>query len=417
MAAPFIVDGKDRKRPGRWIVDYRGPDGDRKWKTFKTRRAAEKYRDEMAEVLRGLTKDDAGEFDATVAGYAKHRWLKEVKAVRKPRTYESYAEMIKVHINPVFGTMRVRDLTRRRITKFLGSKLSEGLKPGTVRIIYATLRRMLSVAVRDGLLLANPAAKLGDEFGLVTSSRQRGEDIKAFTPEQLTALLDTTMRKAEAYAPLFATLAGTGTRLGEGLGLQWPDIDDAAQKIHVQRAISHGRIETPKSGHGRDVDLSEALGTMLRRIRMRRVERMKRYHWKTLPPWVFCTRSGEPLDAHNVRKVFRRCVKAAKLPRHFTPHCLRHTFASLLLQAGESPQYVQEQLGHASITLTVDTYGKWLAKKPVRGGVNILGAVVGSSFGSRSTRGVTKPLMNTGEPCGTRTHDPLIKSQVLYRLS
>jgi hypothetical protein len=72
---------------------------------------------------------------------------------------------------------------------------------------------------------------------------------------------------------------------------------------------------------------------------------------------------------------------------------------------------------HASITLTVDTYGKWLAKKPVRGGVNILGAVVGSKLGSRSTRGVTKPLMNTGEPCGTRTHDPLIKSQVLYRLS
>jgi hypothetical protein len=72
---------------------------------------------------------------------------------------------------------------------------------------------------------------------------------------------------------------------------------------------------------------------------------------------------------------------------------------------------------HASITLTVDTYGKWLAKKPVRGGVNILGAVVGSKLGSRSTRGVTKPLMNTGEPCGTRTHDPLIKSQVLFRLS
>ena len=97
--------------------------------------------------------------------------------------------------------------------------------------------------------------------------------------------------------------------------------------------------------------------------------RMKQYKWKTLPPWVFCTRSGKPLEPHNVRKVFRRVLKAAELPQHFTPHCLRHTFASLMLQAGESALYVQEQLGHASITLTVDTYGKWLPKRPVRGGV------------------------------------------------
>ena len=56
----------------------------------------------------------------------------------------------------------------------------------------------------------------------------------------------------------------------------------------------------------------------------------------------------------------RRTLKAASLPPHFSPHCLRHAFASLLLQQGESPAYVQRQLGHASIQLTVDTYGKWL---------------------------------------------------------
>jgi integrase len=58
--------------------------------------------------------------------------------------------------------------------------------------------------------------------------------------------------------------------------------------------------------------------------------------------------------------VFGKILKATGLPPHFTPHCLRHRFASLLLQQGESPAYVQRQLGHASIDLTVDTYGKWL---------------------------------------------------------
>jgi hypothetical protein len=55
-----------------------------------------------------------------------------------------------------------------------------------------------------------------------------------------------------------------------------------------------------------------------------------------------------------------RILKRANLPLHFTPHCLRHTYASLMLQQGEPVAYVQRQLGHASIQLTVDTYGKWL---------------------------------------------------------
>ena len=55
-----------------------------------------------------------------------------------------------------------------------------------------------------------------------------------------------------------------------------------------------------------------------------------------------------------------RILKKANLPLHLTPHCLRHTYASLMLQQGESVAYVQRQLGHASIQLTVDTYGKWL---------------------------------------------------------
>jgi len=53
-------------------------------------------------------------------------------------------------------------------------------------------------------------------------------------------------------------------------------------------------------------------------------------------------------------------LKRANLPLHFTPHCLRYTYASLMLQQGESIVYVQKQLGHASIQITVDTYGKWL---------------------------------------------------------
>src|SRR5262245_40912093 len=69
------------------------------------------------------------------------------------------------------------------------------------------------------------------------------------------------------------------------------------------------------------------------------------------------------MDDSNVRKAFGRVINAAGLPGHFTPHSLRHTFASLLLQHGKSPEYVREQMGHASIQITVDLYGRWLPKR------------------------------------------------------
>ena len=140
-------------------------------------------------------------------------------------------------------------------------------------------------------------------------------------------------------------------------------------------------------------------------------------------------------------------LRAAGLPGHWSPHSLRHTFASLLLQAGESPTYVQRQLGHASIKLTVDTYGRWLplgnpaavdrlddaAVHTAAGGE---GAHALGSTGACSAEVVANPVADCpgtgsagsaqlparmvgvgGEPSGIRTQDPLIKSQVLYRLS
>jgi len=115
-------------------------------------------------------------------------------------------------------------------------------------------------------------------------------------------------------------------------------------------------------GHGRDVDVSTQLAATLRQLLvMRKKEILKRGRCE-VPPWVFCTMSGELLDEANVRRAFRRALKNAGLPLYYSPHCLRHSYASLLLQQGESPEYVKRQLGHASIVLTVDTYGKWLPR-------------------------------------------------------
>jgi hypothetical protein len=123
-----------------------------------------------------------------------------------------------------------------------------------------------------------------------------------------------------------------------------------------------GVLGTPDSGHGRDVDMSNQLSTTLRQLSVTRKKQTLKRAWREVPPWIFCSASGELLDEANVRRAFRRVLKAAGLPLPFSPHCLRHTYALLLLQQGESPEYVKRQLGHASIELTVDTYGKWLPR-------------------------------------------------------
>jgi integrase len=69
------------------------------------------------------------------------------------------------------------------------------------------------------------------------------------------------------------------------------------------------------------------------------------------------------LSQANLRRAMLRVLNAAKLPLHFTPHCSRHTCAFILLSEGVSPAYVQEQLGHATIELTVSTYGRWLKNR------------------------------------------------------
>jgi hypothetical protein len=99
---------------------------------------------------------------------------------------------------------------------------------------------------------------------------------------------------------------------------------------------------------------------------------------------------------------------------------LRHTFASLLLQQGESAVYVQRQLGHASIKLTIDTYGKWLPMGN-KAAVDRLDDASGSNVVANEARGTggvsRKPAKQIGEPWWDRTTDPLIKSQVLCQLS
>jgi integrase len=164
----------------------------------------------------------------------------------------------------------------------------------------------------------------------------------------------------EGLYPLLLCALRTGLRFGELLGLQWDDVDERGRFIEVRRTLrdgqEHRRVALPKNGRIRRVDLSSQLAEEFRRLRAERRREALASGWGALP-WIFVTGEGRPLfKANFARRVFHPLLKRAGL-RRIRFHDLRHTFASRLIQNGESLAYVKEQMGHASIKITVDTYG------------------------------------------------------------
>lgn len=138
-------------------------------------------------------------------------------------------------------------------------------------------------------------------------------------------------------------------RLGEVVALQWSDLNFPNREIRIERAFSdhatRGETQTPKSGHGRTIDMSHSL-----------IKTLKAHEDSTrpsgpvavrqaAPDWVFPTSGGNPFDGTNLRRVMRAILKNASLPLHFTPHCLRHTYASLMLQQASRSSMFSGSLG------------------------------------------------------------------------
>jgi len=125
----------------------------------------------------------------------------------------------------------------------------------------------------------------------------------------------------------------------------------------VKRAIVRGNVGLPKSGKARRVDLSSQLCTELKaQKKIRELEALSNGVTLRLDEPVFLSPMGFRWDERNLEKMWHRTLKVSGI-RKIRLHDLRHTFASQLIEQGVHPKYIQEQLGHASITMTMDTYG------------------------------------------------------------
>ena len=342
---------RERKGIGWYVLtDWKGQ---RKSKFFgKNKALAKEFRDKLeAKLMLGMI-GVAGKAGTKVEDYVK-TWLDRIQCTRKYSTYDDYVKMMNRDILPAFHGLDLGDITRERVKTLAFEALKRGQAPKTVQNLIRCLSSMLSHAVEDELIPANAALKPGKFLPRIS----KRSNINVLTREEVALFLAKVRQKAPPYFPLFLCALRTGLRQGELVALQWGDIDFHGRFIEVQRNFTRGRFATPKGGESRRVDMSLELTQVLRDLlEDRRLEASAKGQTE-IQPWVFLSATGGLVNHNYLRgRIFHGLLQAAEL-RRIRFHDLRHTFASLLLQQGESLIYVKEQMGHSSIQLTVDLYG------------------------------------------------------------
>jgi integrase len=268
----------------------------------------------------------------------------------RQRTYERYESTVRVHLIPTLGRVMLKALTPAHVRGLYRERLDSGLAPRTVLHIHHTLSKALKQAVMDGLIPRNAAAS-------VKPPQPRREEIWPLSRDHVRTLLGAV--SGERLEALYIVAVTAGLRRGELQGLQWDDVDLETGTLHVRRTLSEPKggyvFEAPKSGKGRNIRLTRRAVAALKEHRKRQLEeRLQCPQWQD-QGLVFPSTVGTPLLGGNLNRAFKATLRRAGLPE-IRFHDLRHTCATLLLRQGVNPKFVQELLGHADISLTLNTY-------------------------------------------------------------
>jgi len=283
-------------------------------------------------------------------------WLADsVQDTVRERTFERYEQICRVHVKPALGRIKLRKLTPAHLRGLYRAKLDAGLAPRTVQYIHTTMHKALKQAVLDGLVPRNVAQA-------VKSPKPTAKEIRVLDDGEIRRFLDAA--RGERLEALYVLAISTGMRRGELMGLTWRDVDLDRGKLSLRRSLSFTKdgpkfTDTKRKSSRRSIKLSQTAVDALRSHRVRQNEERLGVgsEWQD-NDLVFPDERGQPLTPRTLYRVsFKRVLKRAGLPETITFHeATRHTCATMLLGRGVHPKIVQELLGHATISITLDTY-------------------------------------------------------------
>ncbi len=329
------------KRPdGRWRARYRDANGKEHAKHFDRKTDGQRWLDQVtASLVRGEYVDPrAGKI--TFEAYAA-AWLSIQD--HQPGTARLYERTLRLHVFPAFGSRPIGSVRNSDVQELVTS-LSRTLAPKTVENVYRLVKAIFAAAVHDRVLPTTPCVRI----------RRQAVERTHVVP----LALHRVRASAEVISPRLRALVllsvGSGLRQGEALGLTTDRIDFLRREVTVDRQL----VQVP----GTPVDFGP-----LKTKESRRVVPLPAFviealaaHLAKYPATpdalVFTGAEGKPIARAWLHKAWRLAITAAGLPESATWHQLRHTYASVLIEGGESVTVVARRLGHKDGSETLRTY-------------------------------------------------------------
>ncbi len=297
-----------------------------------------------------LEPSDTGKTAPTFETVAKE-WERVTAPSWKTGTRITYGNALRARLLPVFGKLPMNQVTPDRIETWWTAAREEGLSGNHLANLRALMRGICRRAVSQGMLTVNPVERIEGRLGREDSEIR---PVDYLTAEDLAKLLTKAAECCPQEYPIILVMATAGLRIGEAVALQVGDLDATNRQAHIRRAVRRGYISSPKNGKGRVVDIPASTVAILEGVRQTR-QAEAAYEGKEAR-WLFPGQTDEmPVTPETVRGVFWKALTAAGI-RKIRPHDLRHTYATLAIQAGVPILTVSRQLGHASISTTCDLY-------------------------------------------------------------
>lgn len=291
-------------------------------------------------------------------------WLnKYAKLTLKPRSYNGYADIIRLHINPILGEYDIQNITPTILQDYVIEKLKSGnfithqpLASNTVCRIVSVLKQAFNLALNLDLISKNPTTTIK-----LPASKEK--EILALTREEQKTLEEYCLKSTKNnYLGIIICLY-TGIRLGELLALTWDDIDFNKKYLYIKKTSYTLRkdkkkvfiVESPKTKKSnRVIPLPDKLINLL-----------MIYKNKTSCNYIIHTRNKTMVEIRSYQRTFESILEKCKI-KHYNFHCLRHTFATRALELGMDIKTLSEILGHTNVAITLNRYAHSLLEYKIQ---------------------------------------------------
>lgn len=274
-------------------------------------------------------------------------WLEGQKKHLKASTFDGYRKIVNFQLIPQLGEMTLASIKRRDIKDWFDGKKATNKRLANIQSV---LRNALSDAVDDELIEDNPLAKWTYKKQEPPKSR---DIVDPFTPEEQQAIID---KCVPAMANQVRFMLWSGLRTSELVALGWDDIDFRRGVIIVDKALTQaakGEVEDTKTRAGRrEVK-------MLGPARAALIAQKAHTFLAGGTVFVHPEKGTQWAGDQEIRKYWVPLLKRAQV-RYRRPYQTRHTYASMMLSAGEHPMWVAKQMGHSDWAMIIRVYGKWM---------------------------------------------------------